>query len=541
MKKSDRMCFIICITVIFIYGNVLAGNIKFTIVSSVGFALMWLVAYIPCILKKRGFNNFIRIINYLDTWIFLGIVSIFVILLKLPFIEEIKRAGYDFGKREGGQSYIYDVLSELIKNSNWFGVGKYNYDIIKILPEYDTTFVLEYYIAKYGRAAGVFMLVFIAFIIVKIIIDSVKYKDRGRFLMIITAIVAAFETVMAVLMNMAILPFVRDGVFLPFYSANMDKTILMYVLMGIVLGVYINGDKTLRLAVEEAKCQDMIIEFIDSYDMLCDFLHDLGKFDMLLEVLDILEVEMKNFYMPRIRIKLIKHRLECIKADRDFDEYRRWTEEYIKTYELITKNYHQSVLNSIQLRIYIEKLKNSEQTYEKMAIRDGLTQLYNRAGLRKKADKLLQKAAQENQVIGVDIIDIDFFKQVNDSYGHVYGDDCLKSVADILKECCRRNRAGKKNEAIVSRYGGDEFVVFVRNTSEAEMRKFAADVKSELAKANIESNKSPISDLVTLSQGIACKKADKSDDVRKIIDSADKALYEVKENGRNGYKLINNV
>ena len=310
--------------------------------------------------------------------------------------------------------------------------------------------------------------------------------------------------------------------------------------------MYISGetkdlDETLRLAVEEAKCQDMIIEFIDSYDMLCDFLHDLGKFDMLLEVLDILEVEMKNFYMPRIRIKLIKHRLECIKADRDFDEYRRWTEEYIKTYELITKNYYQSVLNSIQLRIYIEKLKNSEQTYEKMAIRDGLTQLYNRAGLRKKADKLLQKAAQENQVIGVDIIDIDFFKQVNDSYGHVYGDDCLKSVADILKECCRRNRAGKKNEAIVSRYGGDEFVVFVRNTSEAEMRKFAADVKSELAKANIESNKSPISDLVTLSQGIACKKADKSDDVRKIIDSADKALYEVKENGRNGYKLINNV
>lgn len=306
--------------------------------------------------------------------------------------------------------------------------------------------------------------------------------------------------------------------------------------------MYISGeteklDETLRKAVEESKTQNMIIEFIDSYVMLCDFLHDLGKLDMLLEVLNLLEDEMKKFSMPRIRIRLIRHRLECIKEDHDFDEYAKWTEEYIKTYELITKNYHQSVLNSLQLRMYIEKLKDSEQAYEEMAMRDGLTQLYNRYGLRKKADRLLTRASEKNQFVGVDIIDVDFFKQVNDSYGHAYGDDCLKSVADILKGCCPVDERGNKKNVLISRYGGDEFVIFIQNTSEDEMKEFAADIQNGIQKAGIESTGSPISKIVTLSQGLVCRKVTADGNIRTLIDSADKALYEVKENGRNGYKF----
>lgn len=306
--------------------------------------------------------------------------------------------------------------------------------------------------------------------------------------------------------------------------------------------MYISGetdklDETIKIAVEESKNQKMVVEFIDSYVMLCDFLHDLGKNDMLLEVLDLLEIEMNNFSLPRIRIKLIEHRLGCIKAKRDFDEYAKWTEEYIKTYELITQNYHQSVVNSIQLRMYIEKLKDSEQAYEEMAMCDGLTRLYNRYGLRKMADHLLQKATEEQQMVGVDIIDVDFFKQVNDNYGHAYGDDCIKNVADVLRKCCPVDENGRKKNAIVSRYGGDEFVVFIRNVNRDEMEKFAVTVKKEMAVLNIRSDKSPISASVTLSQGIVCKEASASDNVRSLIESADKALYEVKENGRNGYKV----
>lgn len=307
--------------------------------------------------------------------------------------------------------------------------------------------------------------------------------------------------------------------------------------------MYISGeteklDETIKKAVETSKSQDMMIEFIDSYVLLCDFLHDLGKNDMLLEVLDLLEAEMTKFPLPRIRMNLIKHRLECIKENHDFDEYAKWTEEYIKTYELITQNYHQSVFNSIQLRLYIEKLKDSEQAYEEMAMRDSLTNLYNRYGLRNKADTLLQKATEEQQMVGVDIIDVDFFKQVNDSYGHSYGDECLKNVADVLKKCCPVDKNGNKRNAILSRYGGDEFVVFIRNINKDDMEKFAVKVQNEMAMRNIHLDKSPLSRSVTLSQGIVCKKVTLSDNMRSLIERADKALYEVKENGRNGYKFI---
>ncbi len=304
--------------------------------------------------------------------------------------------------------------------------------------------------------------------------------------------------------------------------------------------MYISGDtekldETLKLAVEESMHQHSVIEFLDSYVMLCDFLHDLGKTDMLLQVLDLLEHEMLNFSFPRVRINFIKYRLECIRENRDFDEYEKWTREYIKTYEQITSNYHQSVVNSIELRMYVEELKDSEQAYERMAVTDGLTRMYNRYGLRKKSEVLLQNAAKEQQKVGVDIIDIDYFKQVNDHYGHSYGDDCLKKVAKILKQCAKEYSTA--SDIIVSRYGGDEFVVMIGGIDEEGMRNFASEVKQAMEKLHMLSEESKISDIVTLSQGLFCKEISDSDNLKSLIDMADGALYEVKENGRNGYKI----
>lgn len=316
------------------------------------------------------------------------------------------------------------------------------------------------------------------------------------------------------------------------FSVELFKAEMMYI-----AGNTDKLDETLEKAVEESKEQQLVIEFLDSYVLLCDFLYKLKKYDILLEELDLIENQMTDSSFPRIRIKLIKYRLTCIGEKADFDEYKKWTKEYIKTYELITYNYHQSIVNSIQLRMYIEVLKDSEQVYENMAMTDGLTKLYNRYGLKKSAKRMIDEASEKGQMIGVAIIDIDYFKQVNDYYGHSYGDECLKSVAEILRKCCPLKPDEQTPKMILSRYGGDEFVVIIQDVRPNDMEEYSYNVKKAVIEKNMQSEKSPVADIVTLSQGMVCRQVRKEDELEILINEADKILYDVKENGRNGYKI----
>ena len=87
-----------------------------------------------------------------------------------------------------------------------------------------------------------------------------------------------------------------------------------------------------------------ILEYIDTYQHLCDFLFELKEYDALLEVLDLIERKTNPTTLPRIRIQLLKYRLYCIESKRDFEEYSKWSKEYVRTYEILTDKYHRSVL-----------------------------------------------------------------------------------------------------------------------------------------------------------------------------------------------------
>ncbi len=158
-----------------------------------------------------------------------------------------------------------------------------------------------------------------------------------------------------------------------------------------------------------------------------------------------------------------------------------------------------------------------------ISYRDTLTGAYNRRGYDKRIRKLIKES--EGMPFVLAIIDIDFFKQYNDTYGHLKGDECLTTVVQVLKASFRRSAD------IVARIGGEEFAVLLPNTTKDQARNLLAHAQSNLCKANIPHRASTVSHYVTVSCGFAEFNFEESEE--ELFKRADKLLYEAKRMGRN--------
>jgi diguanylate cyclase (GGDEF)-like protein len=127
------------------------------------------------------------------------------------------------------------------------------------------------------------------------------------------------------------------------------------------------------------------------------------------------------------------------------------------------------------------------------------------------------------------IIDIDFFKEYNDNYGHIKGDHCLKTVAQLL------NSSLKRKSDFVARYGGDEFIIILPNTEKQGAIKIIEEIKKAMAFANIEHKYSQAGKRVTLSIGGHTTFGYKEYKPEILIKEADDSLYWIKNQGRNDY------
>lgn len=160
-----------------------------------------------------------------------------------------------------------------------------------------------------------------------------------------------------------------------------------------------------------------------------------------------------------------------------------------------------------------------------LAHRDPLTGIANRRAM----NSILHDAIDNGGSFALIMLDVDFFKRYNDTYGHPAGDKCLIQVADALQ------RAIRQPEDIVARYGGEEFAILLFNATLPEAEAVAARVKQELKLAAISHQASAVSAFVTVSQGIACSAPAKT--AEQIVSDADTALYRAKESGRNRWAL----
>ena len=188
-----------------------------------------------------------------------------------------------------------------------------------------------------------------------------------------------------------------------------------------------------------------------------------------------------------------------------------------------------------QLEITAKKLKIANKKLENASYTDSLTGLHNRRYFNFIYERELKRAKRSNSYITFMMLDIDYFKQYNDTYGHVEGDYALKSVAKVLKDTLKRP------SDYVFRLGGEEFGVLLSDTDESSSAKLAREICDAVRGRELKHENSKVGEFVTISIGVVCCVADDALDDEVLISRADEMLYEAKESGRDRYIITSNV
>lgn len=175
----------------------------------------------------------------------------------------------------------------------------------------------------------------------------------------------------------------------------------------------------------------------------------------------------------------------------------------------------------------ITERKLIEEQNRLLAQTDSMTGLYNRRAFDELYLKEWRRALRAERPISIMMIDLDFFKSINDNYGHHAGDECLCRIADILTKTL-----GRPGD-ICCRYGGEEFIIALNNANISTGYTLAKRIKQYVYELNIDNIHSHHNQRLTVSIGIACVTPKNDGDPNALVHEADKALYIAKSNGRN--------
>lgn len=180
-----------------------------------------------------------------------------------------------------------------------------------------------------------------------------------------------------------------------------------------------------------------------------------------------------------------------------------------------------------------ERKKNEEQVLrlqrelEELSFKDGLTGVANRRMFDSIMGVEWASARRHHQPLSLLIIDIDYFKQYNDHYGHIQGDDCLKRVAQAL------GSVGARARDFFARYGGEEFVLVLPETDASAAATIAERCRNRIAGLQIPHEKSAVGKLLTISLGVGTIVPSHDTEPRMFIEAVDRLLYKAKQKGRN--------
>jgi len=192
----------------------------------------------------------------------------------------------------------------------------------------------------------------------------------------------------------------------------------------------------------------------------------------------------------------------------------------IESNELVAR-----VRTQIRRKRYIDALRANYERNMALALTDELTGLHNRRYMEAHLGGLLRRALQSGRPLTLLVVDIDLFKNVNDTYGHLAGDDVLRAVANRLQRNLRPFDT-------VARWGGEEFLVAMPDADRKIGLMVAERLRAKVAENPIELAEQPNGVPITISVGVASAEKP-GEDLASLMKAADEALYRAKQNGRN--------
>lgn len=278
------------------------------------------------------------------------------------------------------------------------------------------------------------------------------------------------------------------------------------------------------------ECADCIVDLAN----LLTRMEDCCKMEEYLQLLMNKGIEEHTALM----LNIYPYRGRCCYRSGRMDEYTECMRKYFCLYEQFQKENHLASVKIVELReklrkIEIEQSRMQEynQQLQIIAQRDSMTGLANRAFLEEYLVNEFEEAYRSGNVLGVELMDIDCFKQYNDRYGHLAGDSCIEAVAGVLKEEVCEN-------IFCARYGGDEFMIIYSNMESGQMEQAARRIQCKVRKLAIPHSGSSCSQVVTVSQGIFCRVPARTNREWDFAGMADITLYKAKRAGRNNYRIL---
>lgn len=204
---------------------------------------------------------------------------------------------------------------------------------------------------------------------------------------------------------------------------------------------------------------------------------------------------------------------------------------------VIDRQHRENYLQNCIIETTQKEISDQAQLLEELSLLDPLTGLANRRYLNRVLEAEWILAIKQKKPISIIMLDIDYFKNYNDSLGHISGDSCLQAIAVALKSIT------KNHSEIAARYGGEEFLLVFPQTSREKVEEIANLILYSIKNLKIKHPDSPICTNITVSLGVVTTIPNPNDLLRDFIEEADKKLYDAKKSGRNRYQISqsNNV
>lgn len=299
-------------------------------------------------------------------------------------------------------------------------------------------------------------------------------------------------------------------------------------------------EEALKLAadlLEQLSDRDIFEELMDELVILAGILAILPDEKYLEELLRIIDKNhIEDHYNTFLDLYPFKSGL--LKKKGITQEYIDYTRQYFDIYEKYQQENREAMISVIELQDRLKNvtldwtnMKASNRELESLAMHDELTGLANRTFLHEYFTSSFEHAYEEHELMGVELMDIDFFKEYNDHYGHLAGDQCLKAIAGVLR---KQQIPGK---VFCARYGGDEFMILYTGMTTEKIRRVSEDILREVRKLKIPHECSNCSNYVSVSQGVFVRIPVGSHREWDFVSRADDLLYKAKKGGRDGICL----